>query len=73
MSTIIIMHRNGSSHREIVTDSYRADQVACAEAAANKRTHIVVLHDGDTYRRVMPAGSYRALTTAQCQNLGLEN
>lgn len=72
MFTIAIMSRNGSSHREIPAyDSATADSIACREAAALKRTHIVVLHDGDAWRRVMPAGAYRAMTTAQIQNLGL--
>lgn len=72
MFTIAIMARNGSSHREIPAfDASSADTIACREAAALKRTHVVVLHDGETWRRVMPAGAYRTMTTAEVSNLGL--
>ena len=72
MFTIAIMARNGSSHREIAAiNALSADTIACREAAALKRTHVVVMHDGETWRRVMPAGAYRTMTTAEVQNLGL--
>ncbi|NBQ15855.1 MAG: hypothetical protein EBU31_14905 [Proteobacteria bacterium] len=55
MTTITIMARDGSSHREILASHLEAD--AIAEREALSVTNIVVTHDGDVFRRVTGSAS----------------
>lgn len=69
MTTITIMARDGSSHREILASHIEADAIAEREALAVN--NIVVTHDGDVFHRVTADGNHLTLTHAELVSLGL--